>query len=261
VALTIAGSDSGGGAGVQGDLLTFAAHGVHGTCAITCVTAQSSVQVASWTAVDPSLVVRQIETVAADMPPSAAKTGMLGTPEVVEAVARCLSRLRLPALVVDPVLGATQGGRLLVPGAEALYLERLLPMATVFTPNIPEAETLLGRRIGGPDEMADAARALIERGAQAVVVKGGHLSGDAIDVYLDQSGEVEQLWGPRIPTRSTHGTGCAFSASLTAHLAAGVPVREAARRAKRYVAEAMRRGYAPGAGPGVLDHLFPLRGE
>jgi hydroxymethylpyrimidine/phosphomethylpyrimidine kinase len=257
IALTIAGSDSGGGAGIQADLLTFAAHGVHGVCAVAAVTAQSSVEVADWEPMTPGLVVRQIETLAADMPIAAAKTGMLGTPEILQAVAEYLRACPLPFLVVDPVMVSTGGDRLALRTTEPAYLG-LLPLATVVTPNLPEACALLGRPVRTLADMHEAAQELVRRGARAVVIKGGHLEGDAVDVYFDGQQSAE-LRAPRIDTPHTHGTGCTFSAAITARLATGVALWEAVEAAKAYVTEAIRGGYAVGRGPGVLDHLHPLR--
>ncbi len=251
IALTIAGSDSGGGAGIQADLRTFAAHGLHGTSAVTAVTAQSSIEVASWTALDPTLVVKQIETVAADMPVAAVKTGMLATLDIARAVADCLRRLRLPFLVVDPVLAASGGESLLAGGDRLGDLFALFEIATVVTPNLAEAETLLGRPVRDLAEMREAARALGRRVRTAVIVKGGHLGGDAIDVFFDGQ-EIHELPAPRIDTRHTHGTGCTFSAAVTAGLALGHPLAEAVREAKQYVTAALRAGYPTGRGPGTL---------
>jgi hydroxymethylpyrimidine/phosphomethylpyrimidine kinase len=259
IAMTIAGSDSGGGAGIQADLRTFAAHGVHGTCAITAVTAQSSVEVAGWVALSPEMVVKQMETVAADMPIAAAKTGMLANAEIVTAVADAAQLLAFPYLVVDPVMVAKGGHRLLTPEAERAYLDRLVPMAAVLTPNIPEAEALLGTTIETVDGMRAAARALIARGARAVVVKGGHLAGaEAIDVFDDGTLTFD-LRAPRIDTPHTHGTGCTFSAAIAARLAQGDPLPDAVRGAKAYLTEAVRGAYAVGRGHGPVDHLHPLR--
>jgi len=258
VALTIAGSDSGGGAGIQADLRTFAAHGLHGTSAITAVTAQNSVAVLDWVALEPRMVVAQIEAVAADMPVAAAKTGMLANAAIVEAVAAAVERLRLPFLVVDPVMVAKSGDRLLDAAAEAAVRLRLFPLATVATPNLPEAEALLGRPVATLEEMREAARALHALGPRAVVVKGGHLEGDAVDVLFDGH-TMEELRVARIATRNTHGTGCTYSAAIAARLALGDGVRDAVRAAKAYVTEAIRGSYAVGRGHGPVDHLHPLR--
>jgi len=259
-ALTIAGSDSGGGAGIQADLRTFAAHDVHGASAITAVTAQNSVEVRDWLAVPAEMVVKQIETVASDMPVAAAKTGMLANAEIVSAVAECLGRLALPFLVVDPVMVAKGGHRLLKPEAERAYLERLLPLATLVTPNIPEAEALLGEPIADIGAMRAAAARLRARGARAALVKGGHLEGDAVDVF-DDGTQVLELRAERIDTPHTHGTGCTLSAAIAARLALGAPLVEAVRGAKAYVTEAIRHGYAMGHGHGPVDHLYARRGR
>jgi len=258
VVLTVAGSDSGGGAGIQADLLTFAAHGVHGTSAITAVTAQNSVAVLDWVALDPRMVVAQMEAVASDMPVAAAKTGMLATAAIVSAVAAAIERLRLPLVVVDPVMVAKSGDRLLDRDAETAYRERLLPLATVVTPNLPEAESLLGRPVRTLAEMREAARALRAMGPRAVVVKGGHLEGDAVDVFWDGE-RMEDLSAPRIATKNTHGTGCTYSAAIAARLALGDPLLDAVRGAKAYLTEAIRRSYSVGRGHGPVDHLHPLK--
>lgn len=256
VVLTIAGSDSGGGAGLQADLRTFAAHGVHGTSAITAVTAQNSVAVLDWVALEPRMVVAQIEAVASDMKVASAKTGMLATAAIVLAVAEAVERLRLPLLVVDPVMVAKSGDRLLDADAESAY-RRLIPLATVLTPNLPETEALLGRSVRTLGEMREAARALLAMGPRSVVVKGGHLEGDAVDVFFDGE-RLEELPAPRIATANTHGTGCTFSAAIAARLALGDPLLEAVRGAKAYLTEAIRRSYSVGRGHGPVDHLHPL---
>lgn len=259
VVLTVAGSDSGGGAGIQADLRTFAAHGVHGTSAITAVTAQNSVAVLDWVALEPPMVVAQMEAVASDMSVAAMKTGMLATAAIVTAVAEAIERLRLPHVVVDPVMVAKSGDRLLDRDAEKAYRERLLPLANVVTPNLPEAEALLGHPVRTLDEMRAAARELRALGPRAVVVKGGHLEGDAVDVFWDGE-RLEDLPAPRIATTNTHGTGCTYSAAIAARLALGEPLMEAVRGAKAYLTEAIRRSYSVGRGHGPVDHLHPLTG-
>jgi len=258
VALTIAGSDSGGGAGIQADLKTFAAHQVHGCSAITAVTAQNSVEVREYVALEPRMVVAQIEAVVDDMPVAAAKTGMLATAEIIEAVAEAVARLGVQNLVVDPVMVAKGGHRLLQPAAERAYVERLFASTSVLTPNLAEAEALLGRPVPDVAAMHEAARALHEMGPRAVLVKGGHLRGEPVDVYFDGQ-EDEELTGPRVDTRNTHGTGCTLSAAIAARLALGDDALTAARGAKAYVTEAIRRSYAIGSGHGPVDHLHPLR--
>jgi hydroxymethylpyrimidine/phosphomethylpyrimidine kinase len=258
VVLTIAGSDSGGGAGIQADLKTFAAHGVHGTSAITAVTAQNSVHVLEAFALPPRLVVAQIEAVTADMRVAAAKTGMLANQGIVEAVAGAVARLQIPYLVVDPVMVAKGGDPLLDAGAVRAYASALLPLATVITPNLPEAAALLGRPIRTRDEMREAARDLEALGPGAVVVKGGHLEGDAVDVFFDGQ-RMEELSVSRIPTANTHGTGCTFAAAIAARLGRGDTLPEAVRGAKDFVTEAIRASYAVGSGPGPVDPWRAVR--
>jgi hydroxymethylpyrimidine/phosphomethylpyrimidine kinase len=257
VALTIAGSDSGGGAGIQADLKTFAAHGVHGTSAITAVTAQNSVAVTDWVALEARMVVAQIEAVATDMPVAAVKTGMLARAAIVEAVAESIARLRLPHLVVDPVMVAKSGDRLLDRDAEQAYVRHLFPLATLVTPNLAECEALLGRPVRSVDAMRLAAGELLAKGPRAVLVKGGHLEGDPVDVLRDGALEVE-LPAARIATSNTHGTGCTYSAAIAARLALGASLVEAVRGAKVYLAEAIRRSYSVGRGHGPVDHMHPL---
>lgn len=258
VVLTIAGSDSGGGAGIQADLKTFVAHGVHGASAITAVTAQNSLAVAVSLPLAPHIVAAQIESVAEDMPIAAAKTGMLANRGILEAVADAVARLQIPCLVVDPVIVAKTGDRLLEADAETAYRERLFPLAAVVTPNLVEAERLLGFPVRTVEAMRDAARALKNHCRGAVVVKGGHLEGDAVDVFFDGE-ELVELCAPRIATAHTHGTGCTFSAAIAARLALGAGALEAVRGAKEYVTEAIRRSYSVGKGHGPLDHMHPLR--
>jgi hydroxymethylpyrimidine/phosphomethylpyrimidine kinase len=257
VALTIAGSDSGGGAGVQADLRTFAAHRVHGTSAITAITAQNSVAVTAWVALEPAMVAAQIEAVATDMPVAATKTGMLASAGIVAAVADAAARLALGALVVDPVMVAKSGDRLLDPEAERAYVELLFPHASLLTPNLHEAEALLGRPVRDLAAMRVAARDLRALGARAVLVKGGALPGDPVDVFCEGS-EVIDLPAPRVETQNTHGTGCTLSAAICARLALGDGMLDAVRAAKAYLTEGLRRSYAVGRGRGVVDHLHPL---
>ena len=255
VALTIAGSDSGGGAGIQTDLHTFAAHGLHGTTAITAVTAQNSTGVRAWAVVEPSLVEAQVDAVASDMPVAAAKTGMLGTAPVVEAVVRALRRHRIAPLVVDPVMVARSGDRLVDASAQRAYVELLLPLATLLTPNLLEAEALLGRPVRDLESMRRAARDLQALGPGAVLVKGGGLAAgaEAVDVLFDGR-EAHDLSSPRIDTPHTHGTGCTLSAAIAARLAIGDPIVEAVRHAKDYLTEGLRRAYAVGQGRGCVRH-------
>ncbi|MBX7186238.1 MAG: bifunctional hydroxymethylpyrimidine kinase/phosphomethylpyrimidine kinase [Vicinamibacteria bacterium] len=254
IALSIAGSDSGGGAGIQADLLTFAAHGIHGTTAVTAITAQNTVGVRAWQALEPAMVRAQIEAVADDMEIAALKTGMLANRQIIEEVAAVIAARGFPHLVVDPVMVAKSGDRLLDPSAESAYVERLFPQAALITPNIPEAEVLLARRIRSVDDMKDAATALMRLGCRAVLVKGGHLDGDPTDVLWDGS-TLHELTTPRIHTTNTHGTGCTYSAAITARLAFGHDVETSVRGAKQYLTTAIKESYAPGKGHGPVRHL------
>ena len=258
VVLTIAGSDSGGGAGIQADIKTFAAHGVHGASAVTAITAQNSVHVVEAVPLDPRLVVAQMEAVASDMRIAAAKTGMLATLGIVQAVAEAVQRLRIPHLVVDPVMVAKGGDRLIDADAVRAYVEALFPLAEVVTPNLPEAEALLGHPVADLAGMRAAAAELLDKGAAAVVVKGGHLEGDAVDVFFDGR-RTEMLKAPRLPTANTHGTGCTFAAAIAARLARGDDLIDAVRGAKAFVTGAIRGSYQVGSGPGPVDPWHAVR--
>jgi hydroxymethylpyrimidine/phosphomethylpyrimidine kinase len=254
-ALTIAGSDSGGGAGIQADLKTFAAHGVYGTSAITALTAQNTRGVAGVHVVPAEFVTLQIETVASDIGCDAVKTGMLATSAIVEAVSAAIEALDLPNLVVDPVMIAKGGDRLLDADATHALRVTLLRLARVVTPNIPEAEVLSDIQIRSVEDMRAAGRRILAHGCEAVIVKGGHLDGDeATDVLIEHRGET-LLSGARLATPHTHGTGCTFSAALAARLALGDTLDQAARRAKDYVVAAMKHGIAVGGGHQPLGHL------
>ena len=257
VALTIAGSDSGGGAGIQADLKTFAFLGVHGTSAVTAITAQNTRGVTEILELPPSLVLEQIRVVVEDMGVAAAKTGMLSSAEIIEAVAESVERFGVTNLVVDPVMVAKGGAKLLRDEAVDALRSRLLPLAAVVTPNLPEAEVLLGRRIETLDERKQAARDMVGLGARAVVVKGGHASGDAIDVYFDGSGFVE-LSAPRVETANTHGSGCVFSAAIAAALAREVRPDEAVRQAKAFITRAIVASLEIGGGHGPVNPAFGL---
>ncbi|GAC1655588.1 MAG: bifunctional hydroxymethylpyrimidine kinase/phosphomethylpyrimidine kinase [Candidatus Dormibacteraceae bacterium] len=258
VALTIAGSDSGGGAGIQADLKTFAALGVHGTCAITAVTAQNTVTVNDVLELPPNLVRAQIDAVMTDIGAQAAKTGMLSSVAIIEAVAAAVEAHRIQHLVVDPVMVAKGGARLLRDDAVAALRLRLLPLAAILTPNLPEAEALLGHRVFTLDDQRRAARELVVLGARAVVVKGGHAAGDPIDVFWDGH-EMMELAGPRIPTANTHGSGCAFSAAITAGLARGLKPSEAVSAAKDFITGAIEKAIEVGHGHGPVNPMARLR--
>jgi hydroxymethylpyrimidine/phosphomethylpyrimidine kinase len=257
VALTIAGSDSGGGAGIQADLKTFAAFGVHGTSALTAVTAQNTLGVSGFVELPLDLIARQIDDVVADLAPAAAKTGMLASPEIVEVVAAAVERHGLTALVVDPVMVAKGGARLLRDEAVAALRTRLVPLAAVVTPNLPEAEVLLDRSIASRREREQAARDLVALGCRAAVVKGGHARDDADDV-LFADGEVTWLPGERIETGNTHGSGCAFSAAIAAGLARGMDLDEAVRDAKGFITGAIRHALEVGHGHGPVNPMWQV---
>ncbi len=252
-ALTIAGSDSGGGAGIQADLKTFAAHGVFGLTAITAITAQNTVTVSRVLPLPPDMVLAQIAAVVSDFPVNATKIGMLATADIAAAVAAALDEHRLPNIVLDPVMVAKGGSRLLDDAAVAVVRERLLSRADVITPNVPEAEALTGLRIASVDDLQPAAARLVALGARAVIVKGGHLAGPAVDLLFD--GQLAtRLHADRVPGRHTHGTGCTFSSAVAARLALGDTLIDATRAAKAYVTRAIERAPGLGHGAGPLGH-------
>jgi hydroxymethylpyrimidine/phosphomethylpyrimidine kinase len=259
VVLTIAGSDSSGGAGIQADLKTFAAHDVYGTCALTAVTAQNTREVRRVHALPPDLVTAQIDAVADDIDIHAVKIGVLADAAVASAVAAALTRRQLPNIVLDPVMRASDGRPLLAPGAIAIVRAALLPLALVVTPNAAEAAVLAGFDVVTPADARRAAERIRALGPRAVIVKGGHLRGDeVVDVLVDGTGCLE-LRGPRVAGGATHGTGCTFASALAAHLAHGRPLRAAAEQAKQYVAAAIGRGLAIGHGHGPLGHFEARR--
>jgi hydroxymethylpyrimidine/phosphomethylpyrimidine kinase len=259
--LTIAGSDSSAGAGIQADLKTFAALNVYGACAITAVTAQSTSGVMAVEPLTADLVTAQIEAVAGDMPIHATKTGMLATAAIVEAVVAAIEELELPLVVVDPVLVSTTGRRLLDDDGMSALTTKLLRLARVVTPNVPEAEALSGRRITSLATARDAARRMRDFGAAAVVITGGHAAGEAgwtaptevLDLLLDGD-DFHELRTLRVEVPGTHGTGCAFASAVAAHLALECTLPRAADLAQRYVAGALRHAIAIGRGQRVLDH-------
>jgi hydroxymethylpyrimidine/phosphomethylpyrimidine kinase len=259
VALTIAGSDSGGGAGIQADLKVFFALGCHGTSAITALTAQNTVAVTGIQEVPPSFVVEQIDAVADDIGVDAAKTGMLASAPIVEAVAEAARRHALK-LVVDPVFVSKHRDRLLAEAAVDALKRELFPLAEVITPNLFETSALLGREVTTLTEMQDAAVSLQALGPSAVLVKGGHLDADeAVDVLFDGS-EIHLLGGPRFDTEDTHGTGCALSAAITARLAHGDGLLGAARFGKDFISGAIRRSIRIGRGYGPVNPGWRLTG-
>ena len=254
-AMTIAGSDSGGGAGIQADLKTFAAFGLYGTSVITAITAQNTVGVTGVHEVPVGIVAAQIEAVLSDIGVDAVKTGMLSSGNIIETVARELAHFRVDRIVVDPVMVAKSGDRLLREDAVDAMCRSLVPLATVVTPNIPEAEALTGISIESGADARRAADRLVSMGARAVVIKGGHLAGPPVDLFYDGR-EFHELEAARIETRNTHGTGCTFASAIAAGLAKGMDVLDAATAAKEYVTEAIKRSFDIGQGHGPLNHFY-----
>ena len=254
-ALTIAGSDSGAGAGIQADLKTFAAHGVYGTSAITAITAQNTVGVSAVVALGPRLVAAQIDAIIADIGAHAVKTGMLANAAIIDLVARKIAEHRLKNVVVDPVMVATSGDPLIRQNAVAVLRTKLIPLATVVTPNIPEAEVLTSMKLRTAEEIREAARRIVKIGAQTVIVKGGHLKGPAMDLFFDGK-KFTPLTAPRVRTHNTHGTGCTLSAAIAANLAKGEKIETAVVHAKRYITEALRQSYRIGSGHSPVHHFY-----
>ena len=254
-ALTIAGSDPSGGAGIQGDLKTFSAHGVYGMAVITALTAQNTVGVRDAFDVPPGFVRAQLEAVLDDLPVGAAKTGMLSVPATIEAVASVLGGRRLPFLVVDPVMVATSGDSLLRDDAVDVIVARLFPLATLITPNVPEAQRLTGMEITTVGDMREAAEALVRRGARGVLITGGHMPGDRAVDLLHAGGAFHEFGAPRLDTPHTHGTGCALAAAIAAHLALGATLPDAVARARAFVRRGIEQAVVLGQGSNPLNHL------
>jgi len=257
-AMTIAGSDSGGGAGIQADLKTFAALGVYGTSVLTAVTAQNTLGVTAVQEIESDVITAQLDAVMSDMGADAAKTGMLASARIIATVASGVERHRIRKLVVDPVMVAASGARLLRADAMATLKSKLLPLALVVTPNIPEAEALVDGKIATVDQVRDAAVAIKRLGPGAVIIKGGHReSSEAIDLLYDGRTfrEFRAEW---VKTTSNHGTGCTFSAAIASGLARGLPLPRAVDLAKQYVTSALRTAFPMGGGHGPLNHLFEL---
>ena len=252
VALTFAGSDPSGGAGIQADLKTFHQFGVYGEAVITLLTVQNTARTDCVQLLDPELVYQQGRAVLEDIPPAAVKTGSLGSNEIVRAIARALDGYSGP-LVIDPVLVDKHGAALASESAWEGIREFLLPRATLITPNVPEAEAFTGMTIQGPEQMRHAALRLREMGARDVLVKGGHLSGPPIDILLTGD-SWHEFRAPRLDTQNTHGTGCTYSAAITACLARGMRMRDAVARSKQYIYEAIRSAPGLGHGHGPLNH-------
>ena len=260
IALTIAGSDSGGGAGLQADLQVFSQFGVHGTTAITCLTAQNPRGVRAIRAATPQFVRQQLDAILAELPPAAAKTGMLYSAAIIRAVVAFFRRHREIPLVVDPVMVATSGARLLKPAAEKVLLQQLLPLATLVTPNLDEAAILTGQQLHQPEDLRRAARHIHHTFGCAALVKGGHLrtaGGQAIDIFYDGTTEL-LLSAPFVSGVSTHGTGCTYSAAITARLAAGDSLSDAVYAAKNHVTGAIAHSQRAGR-HFVLNHRWNQR--
>lgn len=254
-ALTIAGSDSGGGAGIQADLKTFAAFGVFGTSAITAITAQNTTGVTAVETLSTSIIAAQIDAVVSDLGADAVKIGMLATEAIIHTVAAALDRHQLTTVVLDPVMVAKGGDHLLRQDAVVALRDTLLPRALVITPNIPEAEALTGLTIRSVTDQLTAAHRLVALGARSAVVKGGHGVGDAVDVWTDGQ-ETLEVSAPRIDTPHTHGTGCTFSSAIAAGLALGHDLPTAIRHAKSYVTGAITHAPGLGHGHGPLQHFW-----
>lgn len=258
-ALTIAGSDSGGGAGIQADLKTFQMLDVYGMSAITAITAQNTLGVHGIYDVPLEGIDKQIEAVITDIGVDAVKTGMLSQPEVIELVAEKIKKYRIDHFVVDPVMIAKGGAVLLVEKAKIALRQILLPLAAIVTPNIPEAEVLIGRGITSKEDMKFAARMIVdEYGARAVVVKGGHMIGEPTDILYDGK-DIHEFTAPRFETKHTHGTGCTFSAAITAQLAKGDSLYEAVSTAKEFITLAIRQELGIGQGHGPTNHWAYVR--
>lgn len=254
-ALTIAGSDSGGGAGIQADLKTFAALNVYGMSALTAITAQNTCGVTAVQGIDPEVVEAQIRAVVSDIGVDATKTGMLFSAPIINGVAKTLRDLALTHVVVDPVMIATSGDRLLQPDAEESLRTDLLPLATIVTPNLDETAVLVGHTVKGLDAMQAAAEAIVGTGVKAVLVKGGHATEKATDVFYDGKAMV-LLAGEVVETKNTHGTGCTLSSAIAAYLARGLPLLDAVRQAKTYLTGALKQSLSIGQGSGPVGHFW-----
>lgn len=253
--LTIAGSDSGAGAGLQADLKTFSALGVYGSTVVTAVTAQNTCGVQDWMALPASLVAEQIRSVRSDIGAAAIKTGMLANAEIVNVVAHAMKAEPPQALVVDPVMAAKSGDPLVDDTAVAAYRDALFPLATVVTPNLPEVERLVGTQVREEREMRRGAKALVGFGCRAALIKGGHAAGSARDILFDGD-DYYVFEQDRIFTNNDHGTGCTLASAIAAHLARGLSIPDAVREAKEYLTGALRHSYAIGAGHSPVNHFW-----
>ncbi|MFZ3130763.1 MAG: bifunctional hydroxymethylpyrimidine kinase/phosphomethylpyrimidine kinase [Desulfosporosinus sp.] len=255
--LTIAGSDCSGGAGIQADLKTFSAHGVYGMSVITAVTAQNTRGVFAVEDITRDVVAKQIEAIFDDIEVDAVKIGMVSQLQTIEVIAEQLRHYLPHILVLDPVMVAKSGYHLLNPLAEATLIKELLPMSTIVTPNIPEAEVMTRMSIRTLKQMEESAKAIYQMGAQNVLLKGGHLEGEATDILYDGR-EFSYFSSTRIATRNTHGTGCTFSSAITANLVLGYPLNQAVLLAKKYIAIAIQHSLAIGKGVGPTHHFYTL---
>lgn len=255
IVLTVAGSDSGGGAGIQADLKTFQQFGVFGTSVITATTAQNTTGVYDVHVIPAAHVEAQLDAIANDLPPTALKSGMLATADIAEVLAEAIDRHNWGAYVLDPVMVSTSGARLLDPAAEVAVRERLVPRAALVTPNVPEAEVLTGRTLSSAEDFVEAGQDLVAMGAKAALIKGGHLSGgtSVIDVLVTPEQALE-IRSPRLDSVHTHGTGCTLAAGVAAGLGMAWPLEKAVRTAIRYVGTAIANAPGLGAGHGPLDH-------
>ncbi len=259
IAMTIAGSDSGGGAGIQADLKTFAALGVYGTSALTSVTAQNTTDVSGVYDLPPDFIELQIETIATDIRVDAVKTGMLSSPEITHAVARAITKHGFEKVVVDPVMISKSGHALLAPHARKTIAETVLPLALVVTPNLHEAEALAGFPVPDKKAMKEAARAIFDMGPENVVVKGGHLDQSPCDILFDGR-DFHEFNGLRYQTKNTHGTGCTFSSAITACLAQGQSVTDSVAHAKQFISQAIKHSFPIGHGHGPTHHFHAFYG-
>lgn len=255
--LTIAGSDSGGGAGIQADLKTFQAFGCYGMSVLTAITAQNTLGVHAVQDLPPEFVAQQLEAVVTDIGVDAAKTGMLSNAEIIHALAKKIHKLRVPHLVVDPVMRAKGGDPLLRDDAQHTLIAEIIPLAEVITPNLPEAEVLAGICVKTKADMRKAAKIIHQKGAKNVLVKGGHREQDAVDILFDGK-DFAEYFAEKIPTRNTHGTGCTYSAAIAANLALEKSVHDAIDISKKYITQAIKESLDLGHGIGPLNHFVEI---
>ncbi len=255
--LTIAGSDSSGGAGIQADLKTFHAFGCYGMSVLTAITAQNTLGVQGVQDLPPEFVVLELESVVSDIGVDAAKTGMLSNAEIIHALARKIRELHIPHLVVDPVMRAKSGDPLLRDDAQQALIEEIIPLAEIITPNLPEAEVLSGIKIESKEDMKKAAKIIHQKGARNILVKGGHREQDATDILFDGN-EFTEFYAEKIQTKNTHGTGCTYSAAIAANLALGKSMQDAISAAKNFITEAIRKSLNIGHGIGPLNHFVKV---